>query len=235
LSGFYLYLGGKMRVDLKAKVIALRKEGWSYSVIHRKTGISKSTLSNWLSSLPYTPNSNVSKRIKEGPLRSAILRNEKRIKSTRDIKKNAAKELGRLSQRDKWMLGLGIYMGEGSKTHDNIRVINSNPEIIKSAVNWFSANCDVPLANFSIRVHSYPDIDQKKAMVFWSKVSGIPLNQFFENHIDIRTNKSVFKKRKLEYGTAHLIVKSCGKIKFGVILHRRIMGWIEEAYQQMRV
>ncbi|MEK7651934.1 MAG: helix-turn-helix domain-containing protein [Patescibacteria group bacterium] len=224
-----------MKSYLKQKAIQLRKEGWSYSVIQKRTGISKSTLSNWLGNLPYRPNLEVRKSIKEGPLRSAIMRRKAKIRSIREIKIAAAKELGKLSKRDKWMLGLAIYMGEGSKTHDNIRVVNSNPEIIKSAVKWFSNNCDVPLANLAIRVHSYPDIDQDKTKVYWSGVTGIPLSQFFKNHIDTRTNKSVLKKRKLQYGTAHLIIKSCGKIKFGVILHRRIMGWIQEAYKQMRV
>ncbi|MHB8871528.1 MAG: helix-turn-helix domain-containing protein [Candidatus Doudnabacteria bacterium] len=224
-----------MKVYLKQKALKLRKEGWSYSVIKRRTGVPKSTLSNWLGNLPYRPNSEVRKSMKEGPLRSAVMRRKAKIRNTREIKTSAARELGKLSKRDKWMLGLGIYMGEGSKTHDNIRVINSNPEIIKSAVKWFRGICDVPLENFAIRVHSYPDINEKESKAYWSKVSGIPLSQFFKNHIDTRTNKSALKKHKLQYGTAHLIIKSCGKIKFGVILHRRIMGWIEEVYNQMRV
>ena len=47
---------------LKEKAIELRKAGWSYNTIKEKIGVSKSTLSNWLSRIPFIPNEEIIKR-----------------------------------------------------------------------------------------------------------------------------------------------------------------------------
>lgn len=132
-----------MKMHSKEKAIKLRKAGWSYNIIQERLGVSKSTLSNWLKWLAYVPNDEVRKRIKEGPLKSVIARSERKVRSIRDTKFATAKELGKLTNRDLWMMGLGLYMGEGSKTHENIRVINSDPNIIKVAISWFRYSCGI--------------------------------------------------------------------------------------------
>ena len=66
-------------------------------------------------------------------------------------------------------------------------------------------------------------------------MTNIPLSQFGKTQIDARENKSNKKKRKLPYGTAHLTIKSIGNRNNGVLLHRRIVGWIAAINRQMRV
>jgi transposase len=51
-----------MRIE-KRQAVELRGKGMSYGLISEKLGISKSTLSNWLKDLPYTPNEQVLSRI----------------------------------------------------------------------------------------------------------------------------------------------------------------------------
>ena len=45
-----------MKLFIKEKAIKLRKEGYSYSYIKDKLGISKGTLSYWLRDIKYVPN-----------------------------------------------------------------------------------------------------------------------------------------------------------------------------------
>ena len=103
------------------------------------------------------------------------------------------------------------------------------------SIRWFKEICGVNNENFSIAIHIYPDIDMEKTLLFWSNITGIPQTQFGKTQIDTRTDKTDKKKRKLPYGTAHITIKSCGNKSFGVLLHRKIIGWIEEEFRQVRV
>ena len=126
------------------------------------------------------------------------------------------------------MLGIGIYIGEGTKTNDSIRIINADPKIIRFAVKWFEQACGLSRKNFSLRLHLYPDNNTKRCIKFWSNSSGIPMSQFQKTYIDIRKDKKMFKRGKLLYGTAHLSIRSNGKKEFGVFLARKINAWIGE-------
>lgn len=224
-----------MTHSLKARAIRLRQGGWSYNVIARKLGVAKSTLSHWLREVPYQPNEQVKRSIREGPAKSAQLRHEQKLATILQIRAKAAAELGHLTKRDLWMLGLGLYVGEGSKLYESIRIINSDPEVIRLAMQWFRGICGLSTKNFSVAIHLYPDTRVREACEFWSKVTGLPPGQFGKTQVDRRVNKSSKKQRKLPYGTAHITVKSLGNPSRGVLLHRRILGWIEATYQQLRV
>lgn len=220
-------------LSIKEKAIEYRKKGYSYNMISGKLGLAKSTLSDWLQEIPYKPNKEVRKRTKLAHLRAGQAKHDQRIADIKRMKNLAEKELGKLTKRDLWLLGIGLYLGEGTKLREHIRIINSDPEIIKIAVWWFRDICGLKNENFSPFVHLYPDNNIQETIKYWSRIIGIPIKQFGKTQIDRRTNKSGAKKRKLPYGTLQLQIKSCGEKEFGVSLHRRIIGWIEAILQQI--
>ncbi len=220
-------------LSLKEKVVGYRKRGYSYRMISEKLGLAKSTLSNWLKEVPYHPNRQVLKRIKLAPLRAAEQKSRIKIAEIKRIKGGAKEEMGLLTKRDLWLLGIGLYLGEGSKLYESIRIINSDPEIIKISLKWFKEVCKLKNKNFNPSVHLYPDNNIKESINYWSKIMGVPKNQFGKTQIDRRINKSGKKKRKLPYGTIHLQIKSWREKEFGRNLHRRIMGWIEAIINQI--
>lgn len=221
-----------MKLGLRQRAIALRQKGWSYSVIKSRVGVSKSTLSHWLRHIPYRPNQAILKRIKEGTAKSNAARHRLRVESIAAGRKLGHETVQQLTERDLLMLGLGVYIGEGSKLYEDVAILNSDPEIVRLAMRWFRKIFKVPEQNFSIALHIYPDTSEKAAMSYWSKVTDIPFSQFRKTYVDRRTNKSNKKSRKLPYGTAHIKVRACGKPEFGVHLHRRVMGLIEAVYLQ---
>lgn len=188
-------------------------------MISEKLGLAKSTLSNWLKEIPYHPNKNVLKRIQLAPVKSAEIMHNRKVANIAKIKKLAATELGKITKRDLWLLGTGLYLGERAKLYETIRIINSDPEIIKVAIKWFRDVCDLKDENFNPSVHLYPDNNVKETINYWSKITGIPKEQFGKTQIDKRKNKSEKKRRRLPYGTLHLHIKSCGKPEFGRTLH----------------
>lgn len=222
-----------MKPHLKRRAIALRDKGYSYNLISQELGIGKGTLSAWLKDVPYSPNKIVSKRIKAGPLKSGQVRHAAKLEHIRSIKEASKKDIGTLSRRDLHMLGIGLYLGEGSKLYETVRIINSDPQIVRLSVLWFKEVCGLDAKNITVAIHLYPDNDIKKCLGFWSRTLDLPLDQFRKTQIDSRTNKSAIKKQKLPYGTAHVSVVSNGNPAHGVALHRKIMGWIEGVIDQV--
>lgn len=213
--------------SFKAKAIELRKKGYSYNYIKTKVAVSKGTLSQWLSLVSYVPNEETLRTIGKARTASILAKHREKLASLNAARQQAKKDLGSLSKRDIFMLGIGLYMGEGSKTGDMIRIINSNQKIISFAILWFKEVCNLKNDNFKIRLHVYPDNDIDQCLKFWSKETSIPIGQFQKTQVDTRKNKKKSNQGKLPYGTAHLSIVSNGKKEFGVFLARRIRAWME--------
>src|SRR3989344_6445018 len=105
----------------KLRSVELRKEGHSYNYISRVLKISKSTLSDWLADIPYTPNNETIRRIGKARAASGEAKSKIRQESIRRATEEARQQLGEVSKRDLFMLGLGLYIGEGSKTAEITR------------------------------------------------------------------------------------------------------------------
>ena len=220
--------------SLKVRAIDLRRRGWSYNIIARRLGVGKSTLSHWLREIPYQPNKTVIERIRLGPARSAANKQRRRLQEIIFFKAEGRRQIRAISDRDLLFLGLGLYLGEGSKLYEDVRIVNSDPQVLGVAMEWLRRSCGVPDRNFAVVVHVYPDSSPEASVRYWSRVTGIPRRQFEEVQIDRRLDKSSRKRRRLPYGTAHVKVYSRGDRRFGVALHRRIMGWIEAVYERLR-
>lgn len=212
---------------LRERAAEYRRSGYSYNIISRKLGLSKSTLSDWLRDISFTPNNIVLRRVKRAQLKSARFKNKQRIANIEEMKKMAIKEIGRLRKRDLLFLGIGLYLGEGTKLNEQITFINADKEIIRIALKWFKGVCGLGNKNIIPRIHLYPDVSTSKAIDYWSRITCLPRKQFAKTQIDRRINKLKKKRHKLLFGTLHLRIKSYGKKEFGRSLHRRIMGWIE--------
>lgn len=205
----------------------LRDAGYSYNMIYIKLGVAKSTLSNWFKDRPFRPNKEVIRRIQYGPIKSAEKSHNKKVAEINYLMKVGVKEIGALSKRDLWLLGVGLYLGEGTKTYENVRIINSDPTIVKLAIKWFKEICGVNEDNITVTLHIYPDNNIEKCIRFWIKITGLPYKNFRKTQIDTRKDKSSIRRKKLLFGTAHINVIGNGNPDYGVRLHRRIMGWIK--------
>ncbi|HEY4526995.1 MAG TPA: helix-turn-helix domain-containing protein [Candidatus Paceibacterota bacterium] len=209
----------------KLRAMELRKKGHSYNYISEVLNISKSTLSDWLAEIPYTPNAETVSRIGRARAASGEAKSKIRRDSILEAGIAAKRELGRMSQRDLFMLGLGLYVGEGSKTAEIIGFVNADPSVINLMIRWFTEAIGLPKANLRIRLHLYPDSDERRSLQYWSKITTIPVSQFQKTSFDRRTDKKATKSGKLLHGTAHLRLKSFGEKRFGVFLFRKISAW----------
>lgn len=216
------------KVHAKAIAIELRKAGHSYNYIAPIAGVSKSTLGVWLANIPYTPNAETIARIGNARAASGAAKNRIKRESIMMARAEALKELGKITGRDLFMLGLGIYIGEGAKSTAMVQIANSNPLVILLMVRWLTEVLGLSKKNLRLCMHLYPDCDVEASLQYWSRMTTIPRSQFRKTSIDRRTDKKNVKAGKLPHGTAHLIVNSLGEKRFGVFLSRKIGAWCNE-------
>jgi hypothetical protein len=214
---------------LKERAEKLRAEGYSYAMIRDKLGVSLGTMSYWFKDKPFTPNQEVLDRIKGGTGAYGVQRHNKRVKEIAVLREEGIAELGPLSKRDLWLLGIGLYIGEGSKTTEMIRIVNSDPAVIQLAIRWLKDACGLDDENITISLHLYPDNDIEKSKDYWQKVTCLPRDNFRWVSIDRRDDKRRAAKGKLPFGTAHVTVRANGDPEKGVRLFRKINGWIAGA------
>lgn len=217
---------------LRSKAEKLRGEGYSYNMIRTELGVAKGTLSNWFKGKHFTPNKQVLERVQYGPIKSGALRHNQRVSDIETMRVRGIAELGKLTKRDLWLLGIGLYIGEGAKAHEHVRIINSEPAVIKLAIKWFKEVCGLQNKNITIALHIYPDNNEKSCLKYWKNITELPKKNFRKTQVDTRKNKSVSMKRKLPFGTAHVSIISGGDPEMGVRLHRKISGWIAGALDQ---
>lgn len=208
---------------LRERAIELRSAGYSYPYISKETGVSKSTLSGWLAGVPFSPNQHTIASFGKSRAAAAERKAITRRQEATQTELNAKEEIGRFTERDLFMLGLGLYMGEGTKTHDIVRVANSDPAIITCLVSWFM-QLGVEKSQFSPRIYLYPDSNPGESLLFWSRTTSIPKSQFLTPYIDKRTDKKAKKHNRLPHGTLHLGVRSSGRKEYGVVFSRRILA-----------
>lgn len=218
---------------LRNEAEKLRAEGYSYSLIRQKLGVSLGTMSYWFKDKPFTPNQVVLDRIRHGTGKEGLRRHNRRVKEIAELSDIGTAELGELSKRDLWILGIGLYIGEGSKTTETIRIVNSDPLVIRLAVRWLKDACGVDDDNITVSLHLYPDNDVDTCKVYWQNITNLPLDNFRWVSVVNRENKRKSAKGKLPYGTAHITVRANGDPVKGVRLFRRISGWMTGALNQV--
>jgi hypothetical protein len=211
----------------KAEAVKMREAGYSYGMINERLGVPKGTLSEWFKAKPFKPNKEVLKRIQHGPILNGERRHNQKVEEVLRLRSKGKEEIGALSDRDFLLLGLGLYIGEGTKAFEQIQIANANPAVIKLMVQWFQRAFRLGTENITIAVHLYPDNDEKEALRFWQEKTGLPRENFRKTYVDVRENKSKFRNHKLPYGTAYIRIKSNGDPEKGVRLHRRLQGWME--------
>ncbi len=213
-------------MSAKHKAITLRAAGYSYRYIHEQTGLAKSTLSYHLATVPYTPNPHTLKEKKRAQQKSADTKHRQKLSRISASESIAQKEIGKLTKRDIFIAGVALYIGEGSKTQNIVRLVNSDVRVLCLFLRWLDT-LGVPRSHVKARVHAYPTTDLKKAVEYWSNQIQLPVSQFQRPCVDRRLDKDKKRAGTHEWGTLHLTVGANGKSEFGSALSRKIKAYMD--------
>ena len=214
------------RLEDKLKAQELRRQGLSYGEIQQQINVQKSTLSDWCKDISLTEKqklrllSNKMFGQKKGSLVAAENKRRERILKTNNARVEAKKDIGRVSGRESFIAGVALYAAEGTKRDNNVGIANSDPLLIMFMMKWFLKFTKISPDRIRGAIWIHEELDEKEAKIFWSKLTGIPLNQFNKTYIaKIKKDTKKIRKNIHKYGVF--------TIRFSdSMIHRKIMGWI---------
>lgn len=221
--------------DFKLKAIILRKRGLSYSEIEEKIPVSKSSLSLWLRDVPLEEKHK--KRLLQKQLdqhkKAWYLINQRRIVRTQQIKKYAALEIGEISKRELWLIGIALYWAEGAKqkehnTGEQVTFSNSDPQMVKVFLMWVFSCLDLKSEDilYSLYIHENVKPRLDDVLSFWVKIVNIEqgiIKTYFKKH----TVNPYRKNQGDKYmGVFRIRLRRSSEI------NRRIAGWVEGICKQ---
>lgn len=191
--------------ELKEKIINLRKLGKTYTEINKLLNdhIPKSTLSYWCNdlALPLGYGRKVQEynkfnleKAREASLISKRICRENNIK--RIIQENSHL-VGHLKNRDIAKIVLTVlYMTEGSRSANrSITFGNSDPLIVGLFLNLLRFYYVIDESKFRCTLQCRADQNIKELENFWSNITGISLDKFYEARVDSRTIGKPSKKK----------------------------------------
>ena len=193
--------------EKKSEAIRMRKEGASYSQIKAKIKVSKSSLSLWLQGMPLSE-----KRLRElrdnNAVRIEHFSNTMRLKRESrwaEVRKRAAKYIGKLNKRELFIAGLFLYWGEGGKTKSaTTTVSNTDPTMLNFFMHWLES-LGVPKNRLRVHVHLYADMDVASELKYWSKTLELPLTAFRKPYIKSSNRIGLSYKQKFTHGTCNVM------------------------------
>ena len=191
----------------------LRKKGKSIPEISRETGVPITTVQRYVQGVVIPLKFQQALKEKQGG-------SKERARGLREnIYKQMRNEVGVLSRRDRFLLLIGLYWGEGAK--QDFSIINSDPLLIKTFIHCLH-DVGIFKDRLSVSVRIYNDMSPEHAKDFWSSVTGVK-KDFFRN-TEIVEGK---KKGKLPYGMCRVRVKSGIKERLKIQAAISVIGKIK--------
>lgn len=180
--------------EYKEDAVAMRKSGMSMTVIERKLGIPRSTLSGWFRNVQLTDKqrSRLSNNSRDGwkKARERAVESHRAKKALRllEAERSASNVIERLTL-DSATLDLAfamLYMGEGAKG-GTTSIANSDPVILQFVLAVLQHNYGIKPESIKCDLHIRADQDPDQLKKYWSEKLGIPLENFRKSYIDQRS------------------------------------------------
>lgn len=223
-------MGYTGKIESKLLAQQMRRQGFSYKEILTKIKVSKDTISRWCKDIELSEKQKSrllhSKELgqRKGSLIAAENKRNLRKERTKVIFKLSKKAVGKLTERDRFIMGIALYAAEGTKTDRQGAFTNSDPRQILFMVNWFREFCKVPQERLHGALWLHEGLSEETAQQYWSRVTGIPIKNFYKTYRS-KDKKDSHKIRKNvhQYGVF--------AIRFThAEIHRHIIGWISALF-----
>jgi len=216
------------KIELQNQAIELRKKGLSIRSIEQSLHISRASASTWTKEVRLTKEQidTLYRNKKTGGLKGSYIASQNKInkknRETKEIERIGSLTIGAISKRDRFMLGISLYLGEGSKTSHNVSFTNSDSKVIKFMKEWLIEFCQVEISSIRCNLFLHDDLDESKARRFWKGILNINESQFKKSYI-VKNNPGRLRKTKHENGICRITVSR-------VTILRQILGWIKAVF-----
>ncbi len=223
-------------------VIDMRKRGYSYSEIKNSMNIPKSTIAFWLKGIKLTELQ--TEKLKKKQLDTARANSQKRKLKTSElvekIKNTSAKDVGKISKKELWLMGVMLYWNERLLLNNQdyfrkgVNYTSSDPYLVKFFLKWLKevGGIEDKEIGFDIFIKKDKSKNLANIVAYWSDVTEFPESNFSHVYLQKKTpkNKSVKggKKNKQKH---HFKGSEFGLLRVRVrassMLARQISGWMK--------
>jgi transcriptional regulator with XRE-family HTH domain len=209
--------------DMRAKARELRLQGWTYDQIEAELGCSRSSVSLWVRDLPKPERKRSHKEAaaiaRKGWEAKLRVRDEERQRT----KETAKQAVGSMSDRELFLIGVGLYWAEGCKDkpydrRESVAFVNSDPGMIKVFLAWLDL-LGVARERLRYIVMIHENADVPAAEQYWANLVGVDRPAFNKTTLKKHNPKTVRKNTGDSYRGCLVI-----KVLKGAELYRRIEG-----------
>ncbi|MGC5409984.1 hypothetical protein ACPXCX_40540, partial [Streptomyces sp. DT225] len=149
--------------DLRARARELRMEGKTYDQIQLELGCSKGSISLWVRDLP-KPAPRTREEASAISKRGWEIVLQRRERERQETKRAAEHEIGALTERELFLLGVGLYWAEGTKDkpharRERVTFVNSDPAMIQIFLAWLAlVGVSPDNLRFHLMIHESADV-----------------------------------------------------------------------------
>lgn len=215
-------------------VNSLRARGESLDEISKKTKVPRSTVYYWINKKKLSKKALIIIESKRTEARKLGGKSKKiqRIELTRQIESKSIRDIGIMSDRDLFMIGIALYWGEGSKQNEKnisqcVSFTNSDPKMMKIYCKWLTLIKIAPTKRkYTLYLHVNYKKREKEIKIKWEKY--LSLNK-------IKWHSTVYKKsitqREIDDKYNGMLRIS---LKKSTNINRKISGWIKGVTQSIK-
>ncbi|QPP08459.1 hypothetical protein G4Z16_20965 [Streptomyces bathyalis] len=210
------------KTELRTRARELRRAGRTYDEIVAELGVSKSSVSLWVRDLP---------RPRASPERMHAMREARwapyrafRDRTRKEAREAAEREIGTLTDRELFLIGVGLYWAEGAKSKpyrrsEEIAFVNSDPGMIQVFLAWLTLlGVEPERRRFRVMIHDSADV--AGAERFWADLVGGDVADFGKTTLKRHNPKTVRKNVGADYRGCLVV-----RVRQGADLYRRVEGW----------
>ncbi len=212
-----------MSDNRKEMARTMRQAGESISVIARKIGASRSSVSVWVRDIVLSDEQTMLLKARwHSPAMIAARRDSRlRNESTKRqlIIDEAAQDILSMSAYELLLVGTALYWAEGGKTQRLVRFSNGDPKMMILMMRFFREICSAPEEKLRGHIHIHSSLNVDEAENYWSEVTKIPRAQFFKTYNKPNISSKNTGKTSLPHGVCDVYVLDAR-------LFLKIQGWI---------
>ncbi|WP_418957481.1 hypothetical protein [Streptomyces tritici] len=210
--------------DLRAKARELRLQGLTYDQIQLELGCSKSSISLWVRDLPKVDKRTPEEQGREAGRKRWEHERPRREAARQERKRTAYGEIGTMTERELFLVGVGLYWAEGSKSKPYARreaviFVNSDPDMIALYLAWLDVlGIERDRLRFRVMIHESADV--AAAEQYWADLVEVDVATLGKTTLKKHNPKTVRKNVGEDYRGCLTVT-----VSRGADLYQRIEGW----------
>lgn len=223
----------KSKEKLAARL--MRRKGESIKIIARNLSVSVGSVSVWVRDIQLNPQQE--KRLmkrstdalyggKKQYLTALRLLHERKVEM---YAKKGERRLGKLSNRDVYIMGLALYWGEGFKKDSLVGLATSDPVAAQFFLVWLHRCFHVQPDELIMRVTLNREHMDRTSVIeeYWAKKLDLSKSQFSKPYYQKVQHKKAYENREEYHGVVRI------RVRKSINLLREILGSIDAIQQSL--